>query len=80
MKENFPKIKKIIAEKFGVSEENITLEADLKTDLNLSDLEINDLVSFLLQEFNLHLNENDALEITTVNSLVEFVEEYSKDA
>ncbi|OGG03354.1 hypothetical protein A2W14_01805, partial [Candidatus Gottesmanbacteria bacterium RBG_16_37_8] len=74
------KLKKIIAEKFGVSQDLINKEADLAGDLNLGSLEISDLLSIIVREFDLHIDENDQIEqVKTVDDLLNLIENYSEE-
>ena len=67
------RILKIIADKLGVEAEKLTPEANLKADLNATDLEIADLVTTLEQELNLSGGAPE--EFVTVGDILEFIEE-----
>lgn len=77
--DNLKTIKKILSEKFGIPEENIEKEAHLLSDLNLSNLEINDLVGIIAHEFKLSFGENDTISPQTVSDLLDIIEEYSEE-
>ena len=80
MDKTINKLKKIIAEKFGVSQDLINKEADLAGDLNLGSLEISDLLSIIVREFDLHIDENDQIEqVKTVDDLLNLIENYSEE-
>lgn len=80
MPDALPKIKKIMADKFGVPPDQITVESDLSGDFNLSNLEINDLIAIISHEFELEHNaENETEKIKTVEDLISFIDTYSED-
>lgn len=76
--DNFAKIKKFISERFGVSDTSITQEAKLIEDLNLSQIEILDLVTLLSQE--LHFSLPDELpKFETVGDLINLIEQQNEE-
>ena len=77
--DNLKTIKKILSEKFGIPDENIEKEAHLLSDLNLSNLEINDLIGIIAHEFKLSFGENDTISPQTVSDLLDIIEEYSEE-
>ena len=76
--DNFPKIKELLSERFGASENTITPAARLTGDLNLSRIEILDLLTILAKEFHFHLPD-ELPPIETVEDLTSFVEQNSED-
>ena len=80
MENHVIRLNKIIAEKFGVPEDEITPKSDLASDLNLSNLEITDLISEVSREFELHFREGtDIGKIQKVEDLIYLIEAYSED-
>jgi len=80
MTDELDKIKKIISEKFGVSDTEINLNSDLTSDLNLSSLEINDLIAEISNDFNLTLpHDNEIDKIKTVQDVISFIDAYSQE-
>lgn len=74
------KIYQILTEKFGISESLITTEATLTAELNLSPIEISDLIALITNEFHLRIPEDvDIEQIKNVNDLNNFVEQYSDE-
>ena len=74
------KLKHILTEKFGIEEEEIQKDSDLKGDFNLSDLEISDLIGQIGKEFELNLPEDaDSPSIKTVTDLLNFIDSYSEE-
>lgn len=76
--DNFDKIKKFLSERFGVTDTIITQEAELLEDLNLSQIEILDLVTLLSQELHFSLPE-ELPKIETVEDLITLVEQQSEE-
>lgn len=80
MDNSFDKIKELLSEKFGVTPNLITLSASLRSELNLSDLEITDLISLCTTIFQLKLTEDINLDnFKTVGDLDNFIEDTSED-
>lgn len=80
MTTSFEIIKKILSEKFGVSQDIIILQSELTSDLNLSNLEISDLISILTTEFELKLPLGyDMTKIITVADMVNLTEIYGEE-
>lgn len=78
MKNNFEKIKTIISDQFGVSANLIAETANLTADLNLSELEIVDLIAKLAHEFHFQLPDDININnIKTVSDLEILVEQSS---
>lgn len=70
---NQERILSLVANKLGIEKEKLVPEAHLKTDLNITDMEIADLTTMLEQELGLPIGK--AASFTTVGDLLEFVEE-----
>lgn len=80
MDNSFDKIKELLSEKFGVTPNLITLTASLRSELNLSDLEIADLISLCTTIFHLKLTEDINLDnLKTVGDLDNLIEDTSED-
>lgn len=76
----FSKIKKIISEQCGVSENLINSSAKLTTDLNLSELEISDLLVTLSKEFKFQLPEELNLStIETIDDIINLIEQHTQE-
>lgn len=73
--ELFDRVKQIIVEQLGVEEEQVTLDASFVDDLGADSLDIVELVMTLEEEFDLEIPDEDAENITTVNSAVEYLRE-----
>ena len=69
----FDKVKEIIIDQLGVSEEDVTLEASFIDDLGADSLDMVELIMAMEEEFNFELPEEDAEKITTVGEAVEYI-------
>ena len=78
MNENeiFEKVKKLIVDGLGVSEDKITMDSTLIDDLSADSLDIVELVMSFEEEFNLEISDSDAEKITTVRDVVEYIENH----
>lgn len=76
--DSFDRIKKFLSERFGVTDTSITQEAKLLGDLNLSPIEIIDVVTLLSQELHFSLPE-ELPKIETVEDLTSLVEQQSEE-
>ncbi len=67
------KVKKIIAEQLGVSEDQITDEAKFIEDLGADSLDQVELIMALEEEFGADIPDEDAEKMTTVGKAVEYI-------
>ncbi len=74
MSETFDKISEVIADKLGVEPSKITPEAKFVEDLGADSLDTVELVMQLEDEFNLEIPDEEAEKLTTVGSVVEYIE------
>lgn len=72
--EIFEKVKKLIAERLAVSESKIVPEASFIEDLGADSLDTVELLTQLEQEFNITIPDEDAEKITTVGSVIEYIQ------
>ncbi|WP_048602528.1 acyl carrier protein [Rubeoparvulum massiliense] len=77
MSANFEKVKKIIVERLGVNEADVTMEAMFKEDLGADSLDIVELVMDLEDEFDMEISDEDAEKISTVGDAVHYIEAHS---
>ena len=78
MSEIESRVKAIIVEKFGVSESEVTSEANFTNDLSADSLYRVELIMEIEDEFGISIPEEQAEKISTVGEAVKYVEE--KDA
>lgn len=75
MAEPEARLKKIITEQLGVTEEEVVPEASFIDDLNADSLEMVDLIISIEEEFNIQVSDEDAEKIKTVKDAIEFLQE-----
>jgi len=71
----FDKIKEVIIDKLGVGESAITEEAHFVNDLGADSLDTVELIMEFEEEFGIEIPDEDAENITTVNSAIKYIDE-----
>jgi len=71
----FEKVQGIVAERLGVDEDKVTMEAEFIGDLNADSLDLVEVIMALEQEFGTEIKDEDAETIRTVADAVKFIEE-----
>jgi acyl carrier protein len=71
------RIKKIIIDRLGVDESEVTLEASFKDDLGADSLDVVELVMELEDEFDMEISDEDAEKITSVGEVVNYIQSKS---
>lgn len=74
--EIYEKLKKIIVEQLGASEESITMEATFVDDLSADSLDIVELIMSLEEEFEMEIPDSEAEKIVTVGDVVKYIQEH----
>jgi len=72
------RVKAIIAEQLGVSEDEVTPEASFVDDLGADSLDTVELVMALEEEFGIEIPDEDAEKITTVNDALTYIKEHQE--
>ena len=72
------RVKEIVCEQLGVSEEEVTPEASFIEDLGADSLDIVELVMALEEEYEMEISDEDAESIITVQDAVNFIQERKK--
>ncbi|MEC9485085.1 MAG: acyl carrier protein [Candidatus Izemoplasma sp.] len=70
----FEELKDIIANELGVDKDEVTLEANLTEDLGADSLDAVELIMALEDEFDLEISDEKAQSLTTVQSIVDYIE------
>tara|TARA_B100000131_G_scaffold322803_1_gene378152 strand:- start:3293 stop:3523 length:231 start_codon:yes stop_codon:yes gene_type:complete len=70
----FDKVKEVIIDKLGVEEDTITKEAHFVNDLGADSLDTVELIMEFEEEFGIEIPDEDAENITTVGSAVDYIE------
>ncbi len=69
----FEKVKKVIVDGLGVSEDIIKLESSYTDDLGADSLDTVELVMALEEEFGTEIADEEAEQLTTVQKTVDFI-------
>jgi acyl carrier protein len=77
MSDVFERVKRIVVERLGVEEAEVTPEASFKEDLGADSLDVVELVMELEDEFDLEISDEDAEKITTVGEVVNYIQSHS---
>jgi len=67
------RVKKIIVEQLGVSEDEVTPEASFVDDLGADSLDTVELVMALEEEFDTEIPDEEAEKITTVQAAIDYI-------
>jgi acyl carrier protein len=78
MSEIAAKVKKIIVEKLGVDEGEVTDQASFTNDLGADSLDTVELIMEFEKEFNLSIPDEQAETITTVGQAIAYLDEHVK--
>ena len=70
----FEKVKKILVEQLGVSEEQVTLEANIVEDLEADSWSVMQIIMELEEEFGLTVEDEDVNSLRTVGEIVSYCE------
>ncbi len=71
--EIFNKLKGIIVEQLGVSEENVKEDATFVDDLEADSLDIVELIMNVEEQFNMEIPDEEAEKIVTVGDVVKYI-------
>ena len=69
------KMKEIIADQVGVSEDEVTLEASFKEDLDADSLDLFELVMALEEEYDVEIPSDDLAELNTVGDVINYLKD-----
>jgi len=78
MSEIAEKVKKIIIDKLGVEESEVTPEASFTNDLGADSLDTVELIMEFEREFNISIPDDQAESIATVGQAISYLEEHAK--
>ena len=69
------KVKKIIAEQLGLSEDEVNFESSFVDDLGADSLDTVELVMAFEEEFGIEIPDEDAEKIATVQNAIDYINE-----
>ena len=69
----FEKVKEIIVDSLSCDEDAVTLEANLKEDLDADSLDAVKLIMAVEEEFDIEIPDDKATEIKTVQDIVDYI-------
>lgn len=69
------KMKEIIADQLGVIEDEVTLEASFKEDLDADSLDLFELVMALEEEYDVEIPSDDLAELNTVGDVINYLKD-----
>jgi acyl carrier protein len=75
----YDRVRSIVAERLGVDEDKVTMEAEFIEDLNADSLDLVEVIMALEQEFGTEIKDEEAESIQTVGDAVRFIEERQAD-
>lgn len=70
----FDKIRDLLAQQFEVSADSISMETNIVDDLGGDSLDVVDLIMSVEEEFGISIPDEDAVELSTVGKIVEYIE------
>ena len=74
----FEKVKKIVTEKLGVPEAEVTEEASFINDLGADSLDVVEFIMEVEKEFDIAISDEDATKLATVGDAVKYIEAHQK--
>ena len=72
------RVKELVVEQLGVSQDQVTPQASFVDDLGADSLDTVELVMAFEEEFGLDIPDEDAEKMTTVSDAINYLEEHSK--
>jgi acyl carrier protein len=73
----YERVRSIVAERLGVDEEKVTMDAEFIGDLNADSLDLVEVIMAMEQEFDVEIKDEEAENIRSVSDAVNFIEEHS---
>jgi acyl carrier protein len=74
----FERVRKVLVEQLDVSEDEVTPTASIVDDLGADSLDVVEIIMGLEEEFDVEIPDEDAEKITTVQQIIDYVEEKAK--
>jgi acyl carrier protein len=73
---SFERVQAIVAERLGVDEDKVTMDAEFIGDLNADSLDLVEVIMAMEQEFDVEIKDEDAENIRTVADAVQYIDEH----
>ena len=73
----YEKFVKLLVDELQIDESDITMEAELSSDLGINSIELADLVMQCEDKFGIEIQDDDIRQFTTVGDVVEYLESIS---
>ena len=70
----FEKVQSALASQFELDPETITMDTNIMDDLGADSLDVAELIMSLEDEFGIAISDDDAVQLTTVRKIVEYLE------
>lgn len=74
----FEKVQELLSKQLGIKKDNITLTSKVQEDLNADSLDVVEMLMTLEDEFEIEVEETEALKLKTVNDIVKLIDEHTK--
>ncbi len=74
----FEKVRDIICNQLGKSEDKVTLESSIVEDLGADSLDVVEMLMAMEEEFNMTLPDEACADLKTVNDIVTFIDAHKK--
>ncbi|MCS6776882.1 MAG: acyl carrier protein [Chloroherpetonaceae bacterium] len=79
MSNTFERVKKVLVDKLDISEDQVTLTADIQDDLGADSLDVVEIMMDLEAEFGIDIPDEDAEKLPTVQQVVEYIDSRIRD-
>ena len=70
------KIKEILVDELQLDEADITLDAELSSDLGINSIELADLVMLCEEKFDISIDDDDLNKFITIGDVVDYLEKH----
>ena len=74
----FETMKKLLVDELQIDPEQITLDAELSSDLGINSIELANLIMICEEQFDITIDDDDIHKLVTVGDVVAYLEEQSK--